>query len=139
MAKATSPFSHADVVYSYTRAEAIADGVLVDLMQPDFLDLFRDAGIKFPCAMTIDAFSTYVDMSPELQKETGQDIKGRLWDILWMFRQQARQTTPGTDTLYFKFVATTDRLVTKEHVLKAVVGPGDQGEPVITFMHPWED
>ena len=36
----------------YTRRQAIEDGVLVDLMQPETVGFVREAGFKFPVAMT---------------------------------------------------------------------------------------
>jgi len=85
-----------------------------------------------------------------------QDIQGRLWDVLWMFRQAARQTN-GAD-LRFELIVqhpeTEDwqpnERVFKEHgrtpngmqrltSLKALCHPGDDFEPVITIMQPDED
>ena len=44
----------------YTRRQAIEDGVLVDLMQPETAGLVREAGFKFPVAMTAGAFAATV-------------------------------------------------------------------------------
>ncbi len=46
-----------EVLSSYSRAQAIADGVLVSLNDPSFtfrpgLNICAEAGIKFPVAMT---------------------------------------------------------------------------------------
>jgi hypothetical protein len=40
-------FSGEDLIHSYSRAEAIADGVLVDVTP-----VAREAGIRFPVALT---------------------------------------------------------------------------------------
>lgn len=125
-----------EVIYAYTRQQAIEDGVLVDLMQPGFVELVHNAGIKFPVAVTAEAFGDYVELTP-MAKEMCNDIKGRLWDVLWMFRQAARKAQGNT--LLFDFYSVTDRMQPSKCTLKAVVGPGDQGEPVITLMHPWQD
>ena len=67
----------------YTRQQAIEDGVLVDLMQPETVSLVREAGFKFPVAMTAGAFAaTVAEIGEPLP--AGQDIQGRLWDVLWM-------------------------------------------------------
>jgi hypothetical protein len=119
-----------EVVYTYTRAQALEDGVLVDVSETA-----KEAGIKFPVAMTRTVWGKYVEV-PEGVK--CQDERGRLWDILWMLRAQVRR---GGDTLLFKLHVRNDNrdrippLVT----LKAVCGPGDSGEPVITIMLPNED
>ena len=54
-----------EVLSSYSRAQAIADGVLVNLNDPSFtfrpgLNICAEAGIKFPVAMTIAAFAKTV-------------------------------------------------------------------------------
>ena len=40
-----------NVIYSYTRKQAIEDGVLVDIT-----DVAKEAGIKYPVAITSTAF-----------------------------------------------------------------------------------
>ena len=46
-----------DVISSYGRAQAIEDGVLVDLMQPETVGAVKEAGFRYPVAMTVAAFS----------------------------------------------------------------------------------
>jgi hypothetical protein len=126
----TNFWKGADLIDAYSRAQAIGEGVLVDVSS-----VAREAGIRFPVAMTRTVWSKYVEV-PEGVKY--QDESGRLWDILWMLRAQVRR---GGDTLLFKLHVRNDNrdrippLVT----LKAVCGPGDSGEPVITIMLPDED
>ena len=45
-----------DVIFSYTRKQAIEDGVLVDITE-----MAKEAGIKYPVAITSTAFFGYVD------------------------------------------------------------------------------
>lgn len=133
----------AEIISGYSRAQAIEDGVLVNLMQPETEALVRNAGITVPVAMTSTAFGRYVwpidnDEPEAWLKEHCQDLNGRLWDILWLFRH-AIQRCKG-DTLLFEFVVQdwqTRRQITAQ--LKSVIGPGDNGEPVITLMLPDED
>ena len=126
----TNFWEGAEIIDAYSRAQAIEDGVLVDVSS-----VAREAGIRFPVAMTRTVWSKYVEV-PEGVK--CQDESGRLWDILWMLRAQVRR---GGDTPLFKLHVRNDNrdrippLVT----LKAVCGPGDSGEPVITIMLPAED
>lgn len=120
------------IIHAYTRKQALADGVLVDVSE-----MAQEAGIKFPTAVTAAVWAQYVEV-PENGAE-GQDVEGRLWDILWMFRNAAR-SCHGSEFLFRLHVRNDDRpgeppLVT----LKAVVGPGDDPEPVITIMKPEED
>ena len=130
-AKSPSPFTDAEVIYAYTRAQAIADGVLVDVSTTA-----REAGFRVPVAVTHAVFARYVEVPEGVE---GQDAKGRLWDILWMLRSRAvRKNDDGSELLYQLHVMNDNRsaeLVT----LKSVCGPGDDGEPVITVMLPEED
>ena len=59
----------AEIIYAYKRAQAIEDGVLVD-----FSSVAREAGIKFPVAMTSAVWGKYIEV-PEgdnCQDETGR-------------------------------------------------------------------
>jgi hypothetical protein len=123
----------ADVIYAYTRAQAIEDGVLVDVSE-----MAREAGIKFPVAVTSAVWGKYVEVPEGV---TCQDETGRLWDILWMFRRAAAKFS-GSTLLFELYVRNhnRDRLDSRDLVtLKAICGPGDTPEPVITIMLPDED
>ncbi len=137
-----------ELISVYSRAEAIEDGVLVDCTQDPFDDLNRNAGVKFDVALTRAAFERYVEV-PEPFKRS-QDIKGRYWDLIFMFALAARRQPRGSELL-FEFICLPNgsacwsnerrgpspeqRLVQ----LKAVSGPGDRGEPCLTLMLPEED
>jgi len=123
----------AEVIYAYTRAQALEDGVLVDVTETA-----REAGIKFPVAMTRAVWVNHVEVPEGV---ACQDERGRLWDILWMFRCAAAKF--DGDTLLFKLYV---RNHNREHLdrrdlvtLKAQCHPGDSVEPVITIMLPDED
>ena len=123
-------------VYSYTRRQAIEDGVLVDLMQPDTVEAVKEAGFKFPVAMSIGAFTaTICEIGKELP--AGQDIQGRLWDVLWML-SCAIKAAGSTDRVRFR-VGVWDGKRRNEVRLWAHCGPGDDAAPVITIMLEGED
>ena len=67
-----NPFGR--IIYTYTRAQAIADGVQVDITTTA-----QEAGIRFPVFITRTAFDAYVTVP---QGVSGQDEAGRLWDII---------------------------------------------------------
>jgi hypothetical protein len=69
-----------------------------------------------------------------------QDEAGRLWDVLTMLRFAIRGSGAGTRELRFGVhVRIDNRERTPPLVrLKAVGGPGDDGEPVVTVMMPEE-
>ena len=66
-----------ECISEYTRAQAIEDGILVDVTP-----VASEAGFKWPTAMTRTVYERYVEVPPELTGQ--QDIQGRLWDVLWM-------------------------------------------------------
>ena len=80
-----SPFG--PVIYSYTRAQAVADGVQVDVTKTA-----QEAGIKFPVFLTRTVFDSFVTVPEGV---TGQDEAGRLWDIVWMLRFGILRSRPG--------------------------------------------
>jgi hypothetical protein len=60
----------------YSRAEALADGLLVDVTETA-----REAGFLYPVALTRAAWELCVALSPPA-KRAGNDDHGRLWDVL---------------------------------------------------------
>jgi hypothetical protein len=123
-----------EIIYAYSRAQAIEDGVLVDVSE-----MGREAGFRYPVAVTAAVWAT-IEAIP-LALEGIQDIEGRLWDVLWMASLAAKQHGRDTDTV--RFMLYMDRNEGGRRVslltLKAVCGPGDDGEPVVTIMYPEED
>jgi hypothetical protein len=130
-------FTANDVISEYSRAEAIADGVLVDVSQTA-----KEAGIRFPCAVTAAAWETCVAWSNADTEAQGvpQDEMGRLWDILMVFRHAAR-TTGGDELRFTVLIVPRDGRTkrAKSTKLRATCGAGDTLEPVITIMLPDED
>ena len=124
------------VIFSYTRAQAIEDGVLVDLGQDAFASLVHEAGFRVPIAMTATAFGAAVaPIGGRLPP--GQDVKGRLWDVLYLLRFAIRGNRE-TDRVHFT-VAVRNGKRHNDVNLWALIGPGDDGEPVITIMMEGED
>ena len=68
----------------------------------------------------------------------GQDEQGRLWDILVMLRFAIQKGTEGSELLY-ELLVRNDNKSPRLVQLKAVCGPGDSAEPVLTIMLPHED
>ena len=131
-----------EVIHSYSRAQAIEDGVLVDLMQGEMGDLVREAGFNYPIAMTATAFDKYVHpIGGELPKGYGQSLTGRLWDVLMMLKY-AIKTQPRSPqvTVRFRCIPNDTKTGTpRPALLKSICGPGDDLQPVITIMLPEED
>lgn len=120
------------VIDSYSRADAIADGVLVDVTS-----VAKEAGILYPTAITQAVWSAYVAVPSGVEC---QDEAGRLWDIVYMFAMHARRGSgPRADEMRYRLYVRNDNRRPKLVTLKAICGPGDDGEPVITIMMPNED
>ena len=134
------------IIASYTRAEAIEDGIQVAIPTK----ITKEAGIIFPVFFTRGVYDKYVKVPKGMNH---QDEQGRLWDILYMFALQARKT--ATDELKFQFccqlldkgdwtkyekVCDGNRLL-REVTLKALIGPIDLNSPnpAITILFPDED
>ena len=84
-----SPFG--EVIFSYTRKQAIADGFQVDVST-----VAAEAGIRFPVFLTRTVFDSFVTVPEGV---TGQDEAGRLWDVVWMLRFAILRSHGHTDRL----------------------------------------
>jgi hypothetical protein len=126
-------FDNDDIIFRYTRADAIRDGALIDVSA-----VAREAGFKYPVALTAAAWAECVADPPGVEC---QDEAGRLWDLLWLLRCAILGSRDGAREVRFAVhVRNDNREGTPPLVrLKALYGPGDQGEPVITVMMPDED
>ena len=66
-------------IYAYTRAQALEDGVLVDVTETA-----NEAGFRVPVAMTTAAWADTVEWTEaDSKRQTSQDESGRLWDVMW--------------------------------------------------------
>ncbi len=130
-----------DSVFSYTRKQAIQDGVLVDVSKTA-----TEAGIIYQTAVTRTVWDNFIEWTDvDNKRQTYQDQSGRLWDVLYMARCQmvrAGKHSGSKSQLPYQFMCIhrggrgrKARLTT----LKLIVGPGDQGEGVVTIMMPNED
>lgn len=114
------------VIYSYTRAQALDDGQLVDVT-----DMARQAGFKYPTAIT----NTVHVMCTVPKSNHFQTYNGRLWDVLFLASLAARGAGKrGENRAYFKV-----KIGRRSPMLIIHVGPGDDAEPVITIMDPSDD
>ena len=126
-----SPFG--EVIYAYTRAQAVADGFQVEVTETA-----REAGILFPVFLTRAVYDAYVTVPPRV---TGQDEAGRLWDIVTMLRFAIHKAQPDQDRLHFALYVRNDNRRPKLVKLIATCGPLDIDKPraAITAMLPEEE
>jgi hypothetical protein len=117
-----------EVIFSYTRAQAIADRALIDVTPTA-----AEAGFRFPVAVTSDLMAA-IETIP--QKYSHEDIEGRLWDVLWIASLSARRAKPGCSHIAFEVVLHIEGTTKQYQTLILDIGPGDTPEPVITIAFP---
>ena len=123
---------------AYTRAQAIEDGILVDVSETA-----REAGFKIPVAVTRTVWSRLVAL-PEGYRGF-QDESGRLWDVLWMARHYALRASNSDRVTMCMLVRDVRKdlrdsnRAPRQHFPIVAIGAGDAGEPVVTIMFPEDD
>ena len=115
-----------EVIYSYTRKQAIEDGVLVDLSPHEITRQHW----KYPVACTTGVWA----MVETALGRDGQDLPGILHDVFTMAKLAARRARDGERDVLFPVLIDGAR-----QQLKLNIGPGDTPEPVLTLMLPNED
>src|SRR5512142_2396449 len=129
-----------NLIFSYTRAQAIADGVLKDVSE-----LAQEAGFRFPVAVTAGVWAACVAVPDGV---AGQDETGRLWDVLNVLRFEIAKRKDNPPPPRFALPAQThpsERVDFAVNVrndnregdpplvpLYALCSPGDNAEPVLT-------
>ncbi len=126
------------VISVYTRAQAIEDGILVDVSETA-----REAGFKIPVAVTRAVWDSLVAL-PEGYRGF-QDERGRLWDVLWMARHYALRASNSHRVTMCVLVRDIRKDLRdsnrppRKHFPIVAIGGGDDGSPVITIMWPEDD
>lgn len=130
---ANNYFSDSDVIHSYSRAEAIADGMLVDVTATA-----AEAGFKIPVAITRAAWADCVEWNDQIEarKSVTQDESGRLWDVLWMANMACRAPGDGQRRVFELHRVPSEGRGNRPRRVSLIVhiGPGDDPRPVITIM-----
>jgi hypothetical protein len=123
------------VISTYTRAQAVADGELIDVST-----VAREANIRFPVALTR---ALWADIAAIPAERPLEDLQGRLWDVLWMGACAMRRAAGST--LSYELILNLEGAIYDDdrggplYSVKVVCGPGDDLAPVLTFMRPDED
>jgi hypothetical protein len=125
-------FEQSDLIHAYSRADAIRDGVLIDVSETA-----KEAGFCYPVALTHAVWEKCVAVPSGVEC---QDEAGRLWDVLWLLLLAIRGSNGGPEVRFGVHVRNDNREGTPPLVrLKAACGPNDDGSPCITVMMPDED
>ena len=120
-------FTNDDLICSYTRAQALADGVLMDVSERA-----RRTGIRYPTACTAGVWAL-IDCLPANETDTLAGIVRdvRAEEVLRVMLAAIRRGgVRGTDRVEFSALGAA---------LWAHCGPGDTEAPVITIMREGED
>jgi hypothetical protein len=135
-----------EVISSYSRAQALEDGVLVDLTEVAS-DVCAQH-FKYPVACTAavwEIIAGAVERKTQhndslngavpnlLSVHTYNDLSGVVHDILWMSKKGIIRRFDASSHLFQVVIRK------RKHALKIVCGPGDDGEPVLTVMTKDED
>ena len=131
-----------EIIDTYTRAQAIADGFQVECPNA----IRKEAGIKHPVFFTSTLWEQYIN-PPNGTDGWGQSLDGRLWDTLFMFVFAVKTGKFEGNACNYQVIylmpgkTPEDEPVHKEITLYAVIGPTDidQPQPAITIMLPGED
>ena len=118
------------VVYSYSRKQAIEDGVLVDVTEQA-----KETGFKVPVAITANLYHQYIEPPDGLEGE-GQSARGRLHDVLLLTFLAAKERWDGSMVEIEPLFVIGEGTKLKKVKCWAVIGSGDSGEPVLTIMLP---
>lgn len=136
------------IIDSYSRKEAVSYGFQVRI--PD--QLRKEAGVNYPVFVTRTVWDKYLKVPIELSGH--QDLEGRIWDMLFMFRMKARKNPSNFLTFEVVFqmpdngdweanekVMEQGKKTFREVTLEALAGPTDMDDlrPAITIMKPGED
>lgn len=117
-----------ETIYSYSRAQAIEDGMLVDLSQVD--SIRQHWKYPFACTATVWAIIETAANQPV------HDVSGICHDISTMAKLAVRSNQSGRDSEQIHFDVI---IAAKKHALKLHIGPGDTAAPVLTLLLPHED
>ena len=122
-----------EVISSYSRGEAIADGVLVDLTVTNPEECREN--YKYPVACTAAVWGV-IEHAVNNPKWCN-DLKGVVWDVLYMSRKYIVRRIDPTSHIFRVTIKGAGRKSVYDW--KVVCGPGDNAEPVLTIMEPNED
>ena len=136
-----------EVIDTYSRKDALADGVQVEIPE----NIRKEAGVKYPVFVTEQVWKKYLEPPQEFPE---QDLEGRIWDLLTILKMKARNTKGNVMemTVLFRMPEKGDWEINEyfdrktgremRYVrLKAIAGPldFDDRSPAITIMKPNED
>ena len=117
-----------EVIFAYSRAQAIEDGVLIEVDE----QLAKQIGFVLPIALTSAAWESCIPVPEHLKDQPDQTEALRLADLLRVLRFVIRNRTEcGQDRVNFQVLQQLPNGNQEAIKLKAICGPGDDPRPVL--------
>ncbi|MQS17476.1 hypothetical protein F7Q99_36155 [Streptomyces kaniharaensis] len=117
-----------EVIDTYTRAEAIEDGILIAVPH----EAQRAAHLRFPVALTSALHGTCVARPGEDGKLAAVMEAVRLRELLWLAHNAMRSQGGQRAEFMFCYLGPGGEDDERTARVAVVIGGGDQGEPVLT-------
>lgn len=120
-----------NVIFRYTRGDAIRDGVFVDLMQdPELAATIREAGFTLPFCSTVEVLEECINLNE--RSRSWESRRARLWDLLHVLKLSLPRDFQGPSEHWFKLSVSGTT-----HDLIADFTYDDDGKPAVTlcFTH----
>lgn len=100
MDNGNNPFEGSNIIFAYTRAMAIADGVLHDVSETA-----KECGFSIPVAVTDTIWRRWVEVDHRQELlEVGQSTDARLRDLLMVLHMTIRKLPKDANTDRLTFV-----------------------------------
>lgn len=121
-----------EIIHTYTRKQALEDGVLIDVTEQA-----KDNGFKVSVAITCNLYNGYV-VPDESLTGLGQSIEGRLHDLFEMTKASI-YTNKDASRAYFEVLFLMKPNNLEKVKCLAIIGPDDNFKPCITLMLPGDE
>ena len=121
-----------NAIHSYSRAQAIEDGVLIDVTKQA-----KEIGIRFPTALTAGVWAEAVASPFGIELPSDMWETSRVNEILELAMSELETSTTKCVRSVYHVPMTLDD--SKRIELMATVSLGDDGRHVLTVMLPHED
>ena len=120
-----------DMISSYSRADAIADGVLVDLSH-----VARAAQYRVPVAISSALWARCIETPARVSPQA--ELLWT-WKLLYRVHWAIQVCNQGATRIDVELEVADDEGERQRVRFLAAMGPGDDGEPVMTLMFHDED
>ncbi|MEZ6033421.1 MAG: DUF6573 family protein [Planctomycetaceae bacterium] len=127
--------SFGNLIYAYTRQQAIQDGVLVAVDE----SLAQAAGFRIPVALTYAVWALAIPVPDHLKHDLEQSETGRLQDLLRVLEFYIYNRPFSEERLDFTLQLQQPDGTHRPLKLKAICAPGDDPRPVLTILLRDED